>query len=107
MFADHRSGPGLRQEDTGGRPWTVKPLVGFVVARANELRPTHSILVAGLVDKREAAGSSPEIWPSSTRARAAMLGRLMPNVPATVRRFVSRAMTSVQMPPFGLIPSGA
>ena len=45
----------------------------------------------------------PVIWPSSTRARAAMLGRLMPNAPATVPMFASRAITSVQMPPFGLI----
>ena len=35
-----------------------------------------------------------------------MLGRLSPNVPATVPRLLSRTITSVQIPPFGLIAFG-
>ena len=105
MFADHVPVP-VFVSRIGLDGVTVNPLVGLSSRARTNCAQTHSIWSpVSLTNGRPPV--RPVIWPSSTRARAAMLGRLMPNVPATVRRLVSRAMTSVQMPPFGLIPSGA
>ena len=84
---------------------TVKPVDAPSRARTNSAQ-THSIWSPVSATNGSPLAATPVIWLSSTRARAVMLGRLSPNAPATVPRLLSRTITSVQIPPFGLIAFG-